>query len=63
MDVYENDDKFLIHADMPGMVKQDVTVNIDNGTLSLSGIRRFEYAGKPAWEELSDLEQPVAYHY
>jgi HSP20 family protein len=39
VDIYENDDEILLHADMPGVKKDDVSVNIDNGTLSLSGVR------------------------
>lgn len=56
VDIYENDDEFLIHADMPGVVKEKVTVNIDNGTLSLSGVRRLESRGNSTWEEFTDVE-------
>ncbi|MBU1194382.1 MAG: Hsp20/alpha crystallin family protein [Proteobacteria bacterium] len=56
VDIYENDNEILLHADMPGVAKEDVSVNIDNGTLSLSGIRRFDSKGVFAWEEFSDVE-------
>ncbi len=56
VDIHENDDEILIHADMPGVQKEDVSVNIDNGTLSLSGIRRVDGKGASTWEEFSDLE-------
>lgn len=56
VDIYENDDEILLYADMPGVKKEDVSVNIDNGTLSLSGIRRFDRKGASAWEEFSDVE-------
>lgn len=56
VDIYENDDEILLHADMPGVVKDDVSVNIDNGTLSLSGVRRFDKRGVSKWEEFSDVE-------
>lgn len=55
VDIYENNDEILIQADMPG-VEKDVSVNIDNGTLSLSGIRRIESIGVMAWGEFSDVE-------
>ena len=56
VDIYENKDEILIQADMPGVSKEEVSVNIDNGTLSLSGIRRFEIDGKMTWEEFSNIE-------
>jgi HSP20 family molecular chaperone IbpA len=56
VDIYENDDEILLHADMPGVRKDDVSVNIHNGTLSLSGIRRIDHKGVSTWEEFSDIE-------
>ena len=56
VDIYENDDEILVHADMPGVAKEDVSVNIDNGTLSLSGVRRFDTGGAANWAEFSDVE-------
>ncbi|WP_022667782.1 Hsp20/alpha crystallin family protein [Desulfospira joergensenii] len=56
VDIYENDDEILLHADMPGVVKENVSVNIDNGTLSLSGIRKLKTDGAASWEEFTDAE-------
>lgn len=56
VDIYENDNEILLHADMPGVKKKDISVNIDNGTLSLSGVRRFDNKGVSKWEEFSDVE-------
>ncbi|RLC24254.1 MAG: Hsp20/alpha crystallin family protein [Deltaproteobacteria bacterium] len=56
VDIYENEDEILLHADMPGVRKKDVSVNIDNGTLSLSGVRKFETKGVSTWKEFSDVE-------
>ena len=56
VDIYENEDEILLHADMPGVKKGDVSINIDNGTLSLSGVRRFGNKGVSTWEELFDVE-------
>lgn len=56
VDIYENDNEILLHADMPGVKKDDVSVNIDNGTLSLSGVRRFDNKGVSTWEEFSEVE-------
>ena len=56
VDIYENDDEILLHADMPGVVKENISMNIDNGTLSLSAVRRFNNKGVSNWEEFSDVE-------
>jgi HSP20 family protein len=56
VDIYENENEILVHVDMPGVVKDDISVNIDNGTLSLSGIRKLASKGAASWEELSDVE-------
>ena len=56
VDIYENDNEILLHADMPGVKKDDVSVNIDNGTLSLSGVRRLDNKGVSTWEEFSEVE-------
>ena len=45
VDIYENDDEILLHADMPGVDRKDVTVNIDNGQLALGGVRKVETTG------------------
>ena len=36
--------------------REDVSVDIDNGTLSISGVRRFEKKGVSTWTEFSDVE-------
>lgn len=56
VDIYENDNEILLRADMPGVKREEVSVNIDNGTLSLSGVRRFPDKGVSTWEEFSDVE-------
>lgn len=56
VDIYENDDEILVHADMPGVKKDDVSINIDNGTLSISGVRRLDNKGVLTWENFFDVE-------
>lgn len=56
VDIYENEDEILLYADMPGVAKDDVTVNIDNGKLALAGVRKIETAGVANWEEFDDVE-------
>jgi len=56
VDIYENDDEILLHADMPGVEKDKITVNVDNGTLTITGVRELETKGAASWEEFGDVE-------
>jgi len=56
VDIYENDNEILLHAEMPGVVKENISVDIDNGTLSISGVRKLETKGAATYEEFSDVE-------
>ena len=56
VDIYENDDEILLHADMPGIEKDNISVNVDNGTLTLSAVRKLETKGVATWEEFGDVE-------
>lgn len=61
VDIYENDDEILLHAEMPGVKKDDITVNIDNGTLTLSGARHMSSEGVGEWEEFGNIEYERAF--
>ena len=39
IDLTEKEDKFVVHADLPGFKEEDVDVNIKDGVLTLSGKR------------------------
>lgn len=56
VDIYENEDEILLYADMPGVEKEKVRINIDNGKLSLSGVRTIAASGAAAWSEFGDVE-------
>ena len=56
VDIYENDDEILLYADMPGVAKEDINLNIDNGKLVITGIRNLKAAGAANWEEFSGTE-------
>lgn len=56
VDIYENDDGILLYADMPGVAKEDINVNVDNGTLVISGVRTLQSAGVANVEEFVDVE-------
>ena len=56
VDIYENENEILLFADMPGVHKDDITVNIENGKLAISGVRRLDHQGVSNWEEFVDVE-------
>lgn len=56
VDIYENDDEILLHADMPGVGKDKITVNVDNGTLTITGLRELETKGATTWDEFGNVE-------
>lgn len=56
VDIYENNDEILLHAEMPGVQKDQISVNIDNGNLTLSGIRKLTSDGVTDWAEFGDVE-------
>ncbi|MFP4227578.1 MAG: Hsp20/alpha crystallin family protein [Salinivenus sp.] len=41
-DLLETDDAFLLRLDVPGMTKEDITINLQNSTLTISGERTSE---------------------
>lgn len=42
VDVEENEEGYLVKAELPGMKKEDIKVTVDNGMLSFRGERKFE---------------------
>jgi HSP20 family protein len=46
VDVFEKDDRLVVRADLPGMKKEDVKVEVTQGTLTISGERRSEVEEK-----------------
>ena len=42
VDVKETDNSFVLTADIPGLTKKDIQVNVANGKLSISGERTYE---------------------
>lgn len=56
VDIYENDDEILLYADMPGVTKENITINVDNGKLEISAIRNLQTKGVVSWQEFGDVE-------
>ena len=44
VDIVEEQDRFVLRADLPGVAPEDIDVNMENGVLSLSGERNIESA-------------------
>jgi len=42
VDILEDDSRFLVRADVPGVVPADINVSMDSGVLNISGERRAE---------------------
>ena len=51
VDIREDENQIVVKADVPGMEQKDISVNVDNGMLTISGERKF-----------SDEEHKEQYH-
>jgi HSP20 family protein len=40
VDIQEESDKFVIHADIPGVDPKDIEITLDRGVLSIAGLRK-----------------------
>lgn len=56
VDIFENGEEVLLHADMPGVTRDKIFVNVDNGKLEISGIRNLASKGAVNWQEFLDVE-------
>jgi HSP20 family protein len=43
MDLVEADDHFVLKADLPGLAEEDVSIEVQDGNLTISGERRAEH--------------------
>jgi HSP20 family protein len=46
MDIVETQDDFVLRADLPGMSEDDVKIEFEDGTLTISGERKAEHETK-----------------
>jgi HSP20 family protein len=46
MDLVETDDNFVLRADLPGMSEEDIKIEFEDGTLTVSGERKAEHENK-----------------
>ena len=43
MDLVETDDHFVLRADLPGLTEDDIKIELEDGTLTVSGERKSEH--------------------
>jgi len=43
MDLVETDEHFVLRADLPGMTEEDIKIELEDGTLTVSGERKAEH--------------------
>jgi HSP20 family protein len=46
MDLVETDENFVLRADLPGLSEDDIKIEFDDGTLTVSGERKAEHESK-----------------
>jgi HSP20 family protein len=46
MDLVETDDNFVLRADLPGLTEDDIKIEFEDGTLTVSGERKAEHESK-----------------
>jgi HSP20 family protein len=42
VDIYNEDDKLMVKAEMPGLSKEDIDIRVENGILTISGEKKRE---------------------
>jgi HSP20 family molecular chaperone IbpA len=56
VDIYENTEEILLYADLPGVKKEDISIDLDNGQLTLVGNRFFEAGKGVQFEEFGSAQ-------
>lgn len=54
VDIAENKDAYHLKADLPGMTKENIAINVEHGTLTITGEKK---------EETKEHEKGRFYHY
>lgn len=54
VDIFESDDKLTLVADMPGVDKNGLDINLEKGVLTLNGAVQIEPRGKAQLQEFSN---------
>jgi len=46
LDISEDEEKYFVTVDLPGLAKEDVSVTVENGVMKIEGERKEEKKGK-----------------
>ena len=56
VDIYENTEEYLLYVDIPGVNREDISIDLDNGQLTLVGSRYLEKIKGPLMEEFGSAQ-------
>jgi len=56
MDIYETDDEIILTAEISGVTKEDLEIEIDDKAARISGIRKPSLPGKDARYRLAEIQ-------
>ncbi|OKY76870.1 MAG: hypothetical protein BM485_02060 [Desulfobulbaceae bacterium DB1] len=56
VDIYVNDEEILLVADLPGVAKEDLSINLENSTLTIEGRSSVRFSGSPQRQEFEPLD-------
>ena len=56
VDIYENNHEFLLHIEMAGVERDNISIDLENNVLSLSGVRHHKVQGDARVKEFSTVE-------
>jgi HSP20 family molecular chaperone IbpA len=56
VDIFVNDDEILLVADLPGVAKDNLSINLENNTLTIEGTFTAEFAGTSQRREFDSTD-------
>lgn len=56
VDIYENTEEYLLYVDIPGVNREDINIDLDNGQLTLIGNRYLEKTKGQLMEEFGSAQ-------
>ena len=56
VDIYENTEEYLLYVDIPGVNREDISIDLDNGQLTLTGNRYLEQTKGQLMEEFGSAQ-------
>ncbi len=56
VDIFENNEEILLFADLPGANKEELAVNMENNTLTITGRSTLNVENQALFEEFGDAE-------